>query len=127
MLQSDAADVLAIENMVEQLSEAYLTRDWDGFTSFFTQDAVWMPPDQPPLIGKDAWWSWIGGGWHRSTIEEQDTGSQEIVVAGDWAYEWHKETQTGPGWQRKFKGIFIMHRQEDGSWKIARYCFNLSP
>ena len=127
MGKSNDADVKAIEDMLEQSSEAFLARDWDGFTSFFTEDAVWMPPDQPPLIGKDAWWSWIGGGWHQSTIEQQDPGSEEIVIAGNWAYEWHNETQRGLEWKRNFKGIFIMHRQEDGSWKIARYCFNLSP
>jgi len=127
MGETNGTDVKAIEGMLEQLSAAYLARDWDGFTSFFTEDAVWMPPDQPPLIGKDAWWSWIGGGWHQSTIQEQDTGSQEIVVEGDWAYGWHKETQRGPDWQTNFKGIFIMQRQVNDSWKIARYCFNFSP
>jgi ketosteroid isomerase-like protein len=86
-----------------------------------------MPPDQPPLIGKDAWWSWIGEGWEQSTIEQLNSSHEEIVISGDWAYERHNETQIGPGWQMNFKGIFIMHRQVGGSWKIARYCFNLSP
>jgi ketosteroid isomerase-like protein len=105
----------------------YVARDWDGFASFFTEDAVWMPPDQPPLIGKDAWWSWIGEGWEQSTIEQLNSSHEEIVISGDWAYERHNETQIGPGRQMNFKGIFIMHRQVGGSWKIARYCFNLSP
>ncbi len=47
MGESNGTDVKAIEGMLEQLSAAYLARDWDGFTSFFTEDAVWMPPDQP--------------------------------------------------------------------------------
>ena len=127
MEKSDNVDVNAIKNMLKQAADAYLARDWDGFASFFTEDAVWMPPDQPPLVGKDAWWSWIGGGWDQSTLEQQNSSSEEIVVAGDWAYEWHNETQVGQGWQRNFKGIFIMHRQNDGPWKIARYCFNFSP
>ena len=123
----DSVDISAIENMAEELTEAYLALDWDRFTSFFTDDAVWMPPDQPPLIGKEAWWSWIGGGWEKSTIERQIVNHEEIVIAGDWAFEWHTETQVGQGWRANFKGIWIMRRQADNSWKVARYCFNYSP
>lgn len=127
MSKSDNTDVNAIKNTIKQLSDAYVARDWDGFTSFFTRDAVWMPPGQPPLVGKDEWWSWIGGRWDESTIEKMTVNHEEIVIAGHWAYEWHTETQFGPGWQRNFKGIFIMQRQDDNSWKIARYSFNHSP
>lgn len=123
----DAVDAKTIQDMLEQSADAYVARNWDKFTSFFTDDAVWMPPGQPPLIGKNEWWSWIGGRWDQSTVEQIAVSHEEIVVAGDWAYEWHNETQIGPGWQRNFKGIFIMHRQEDGSWRIARYCFNHTP
>jgi ketosteroid isomerase-like protein len=127
MANSDSVDIAAIKSLTEQLTEAYGAHDWDGFTSFFTDDAVWMPPDQPPLIGKDAWWSWIGGGWDQSTLQQHTTNHKEIVIAGDWAFEWHTETQVGEGWQHNSKGIWILQRQNDGSWKIARYCFNGSP
>ena len=40
MSQSDDADINSIEKMLKQSSEAYVARDWDGFTSFFTEDAV---------------------------------------------------------------------------------------
>ena len=126
MEKSDSADVNAIDNMLKQLAGAYVARDWDGFTSLFTDDAVWLPPGQPALIGKDAWWAWIGGGWAESTIKELNSIPEEIIVAGDWAYEWHNETQVGEGWEHNFTGIFILHRQESGSWKIARFSFNSS-
>ena len=64
----DKTDMDAIKELFKQAEEAYGARDWDSFSSCFTDDAVWMPPDQPPLIGKDAWWSWIGGGWAASTM-----------------------------------------------------------
>ena len=121
------ADVAAIKSMTEHLSEAYVSRDWDTFASFFTDDGVWMPRGQPPLIGKEAWWSWIGGGWDQSTIQQLTTNHEEIVIAGDWAFEWHTETQVHEGGQRNYKGIWILQRQDDGSWKIARYSFNRSP
>ncbi len=105
----DDADVNAISDMLKQFEDAFVSRDWDRFASFFTADAVWMSPDQPTLVGKKAWWSWIGKMWDRSAIEQMDSSHEEIVVAGDGAYKWHNETQIGSGWQRSFKGIFIMH------------------
>ncbi len=127
MADSESADVAAIKRLTLQGIEDYLARDWDRFTSIFTDDAVWLPPNQPPLIGKEAWWSWIGDSWDQSTIQEQTSNHEEIVIAGDWAFEWHTEIQKGEGWQVNFKGIWILQRQDDSSWKIARYCFNRSP
>ena len=120
-------DIRMIEELLEQLSQAYVARDWDRFTSHYADDAIWMPPGQPPLVGKGEWWSWIGEKWDQSTIELMNMNHEEIVITGDWAYEWHTETQAGPGWQRNFKGILILVRLANGSWKISRYCFNHSP
>ena len=120
-------DTAAIKSMTEKLLTAYIDHDWEGFTSYFTDDAVWLPPDQPPLIGKNVWWSWIGSDWEESTIQQQSIVHKEIVIAGDWAYEWHTQTQVGEGWQANFKGIWILERQDDDSWKIAVYCFNYAP
>jgi ketosteroid isomerase-like protein len=122
-------DVRAIEKMLDEHDRAYALRDWDRYASFFTEDAVWMPPGQPPLVGKDAWWSWIGPKWQQSAFGQLTvvTSHEEIVVAGDWAYEWHTQAQFGPGWQRYLKGILILQRQKSESWRIARYCFNHSP
>ena len=32
------ADVAAIENLVEQVKDAYVARDWEKFSGFFTSD-----------------------------------------------------------------------------------------
>ena len=87
MEKSKSKDIIAIEHLIKEAIDAYVARDWDGFTSFFKDDAIWMPPDQTPLIGKDAWWSWIGKGWDKTIIDEMVSLSEEIIVAGDWAYE----------------------------------------
>ncbi len=127
------ADIAAIESLAEQVKDAYIARDWERFSGFFTEDGVWMPGNRMPLIGKDAWWSFIQRGWERSSVEQMDVSSEEIVVAGDWAFERHNETTTskvkesGETRQRYYKGIWILQRQEDNSWKIARYIWNRNP
>jgi ketosteroid isomerase-like protein len=127
MVNTDTSDVSAIKHLAQQASEAYLAHDWEQFTSYFTENAVWMPPDQPPLIGKEAWWSWIGKRWGKRTMQQHVINHEEIIVTGNWAFEWHTESQIGEGWQVNFKGIWILQRQDDGQWKIARYCWNISP
>jgi len=127
------ADVAAIESLTEQVRDAYVARDWERFSGFFTNDGVWMPRNSMPLIGKEAWWSWIQGWWDQSAIEQMDVSTEEIVVAGDWAFERHNDTQVttskvdGETSQHYFKGIWILRRQEDDSWKIARYIWNRNP
>ena len=62
-----------------------------------------------------------------------DLSSEEIVVAGDWAFERHTEmtiskgNESGETRQSYYKGIWILQRQEDATWKIARYIWNRNP
>ena len=133
MEKSDPADVDAIKSVHEQLSGPYMARDLNKFLSSFTDDFVGMPPDEPPIIGKDAWHSWLSGWWDLVAVEQATGSSEEIVVAGDWAFERHYDSAiytskaSGEAQHRYFKGIFMLRKQADGSWKIARYCWNTNP
>ncbi len=127
------ADIAQIKNLTEQLKEAYIARDWERFSGFFTDDGVWMPPNMEPLVGKEAWWSFVESWWDQSAVERMTVSHEEIVVVGDWAYERHNETQVviprggGESSELYFKGVWILQRQDNGSWKIARYIWNFSP
>ena len=127
------ADIAAIKSLAEQAIDAYVARDWERFAGFFTDDGIWMPPNMAPLVGKEAWWSFVQDWWDQSVVEQMNVSHEEIVVVGDWAYERHNETQLvipkagGEPSQHYFKGVWILQRQDDGSWKIARYIWNFSP
>ena len=131
---ADDSDEAAVKAVGQSLTAAYIARDWDRFASHFTKDAIWLPNDFPPLQGKDAWWSFVEPFWHTSRIVDMDVQTREVVVDGDLAYERHDEMQVvvpavGEGEEAifHFKGIWIMQRQPDGHWKIARYIWNFSP
>ncbi|MCH8173451.1 MAG: SgcJ/EcaC family oxidoreductase [Proteobacteria bacterium] len=128
------ADIAAINAVTEQVREAYMARDWDRFSGLFTEDAIWMPGDVLPLTGKAAWWSFVEQFWDSTAIVEMDLVSEEIIVAGDWAYERHTETTVtiptegdGEPSTSRFKGVWLFHREADGSWKITRYIWNRNP
>jgi uncharacterized protein (TIGR02246 family) len=106
------ADIAAIKSLSEQAQDAYIARDWERFASFFTDDGVWMPPNKAPLVGKEAWWSWVQQWWDQSAVEQMNVSHEEIVVAGNWAFVRHNESQVtipvagGEPRQSYFKGIW---------------------
>ena len=49
-----AEDVAQIRGITEEWVRVSLVRDWDGLTSLFTDDVVFLPPDAPVVVGKPA-------------------------------------------------------------------------
>ena len=68
-----------------------------------------------------------------TTISQVEFTVDEIVIVGDWAFERHLDsavyTPNAGGDSRHLfnKGIFILRRQPDNDWKIARYVWNGNP
>jgi len=128
------ADREAIKIVSEQVQEAYIARDWDRFAAFFTEDAIWMPDEILPLTGKAEWWSFVEQFWTSTKVVKMDLVSDEIIVAGDWAFERHTETTVsaaraaeGESSTNHYKGVWLLRRQADNSWKIARYIWHWYP
>ena len=127
------ADIAAIKSLTEQAKDAYVARDWEGLSGFFTDDGIWMPPDMTPLVGKEAWWSWVEQWWDQVAVKQMEISPEEIVIAGDWAFERYNEAIVyvpkagGEPSESYYKGIWILQRQDDGSWRIARFVWNTSP
>ena len=120
----------AIKIVIEQAAEAWKAGDLNTFAGLFTDDSIWMSPGVAPLRGKDAWRAWLEPGWNDVTVVDLSSSSEEIVVIDDWAFQRHIngwveiDEVGGETTQYYFKGIWILRRQEDGAWKIARYIFN---
>lgn len=120
----------AIKTVIDDLTNAYVARDWVAFAGFFTDEAIWMPPGITPLRGEEAWWSFVQQWWDSSNVTDIGVTTEELVVIDDWAIERHTEYQvttfgdSAEPVSLYFKGIWIFRRQEDGSWKIAQYIWN---
>ncbi len=124
------SDEMAIMTVIDELTDAYVARDWNEFAGHFTDDGVWMPPGLAPLSGKDEWWSFVQQWWDSSEIRDMGVTTEELVVIGSWAIERHTEFQVvvfgddSEPVSLYFKGIWIFRRQDDGTWKIAQYIWN---
>ena len=124
-----AADVEAINAVRDAFVVAYNAGDAAALVALLTDDAVVMPPNEPALVGSDAYQSWTEAFFEQFTTELTIT-SEEIVVAGDWAFDRGVYTQTltsaagGDAIQDSGKYLVIFQRQADSAWKVARDIWN---
>jgi len=121
-----AADLAAIEKAHQDDIEATLTQDPKKLVDLWAEDAVAFYPGSPPAVGKQA----IGA--HNEKFHAQYPGLKvlsytskykNLQVEDGLACEWFvKEGQyklspeaAPTSWQAK--GLLVLKRQSDGSWK----------
>ena len=123
------ADIAAIESLTNQVMNAWNEGDLDAFMATVAEDAVYMPPGEPVLIGKEAIRNWYDFGKETYDVT---ISSDEIEICGDWAIQ--RETWKG-SWIQKDSGettqfeskdINIYRRQPDGSWKKSHSIWNFT-
>jgi uncharacterized protein (TIGR02246 family) len=117
------ADIQAIRNITEKWQVAINAGDLDTLMSFYSEDAIKIPPNEPAVRGKDA----IRSGYQKlfeKNIRQEKHVVADIKISGDLAVT--NTTWTLPGITEKAEGpskptgnwIRIFGRQPDGSWKI---------
>jgi uncharacterized protein (TIGR02246 family) len=117
------ADIQAIRNITEKWQVAINAGDLDTLMSFYSEDAIKIPPNEPAVRGKDA----IRSGYEKlfeKNIRQEKHVVADIKISGDLAVT--NTTWTLPGITEKAEGpskptgnwIRIFGRQPDGSWKI---------
>jgi uncharacterized protein (TIGR02246 family) len=103
--------------------------DVDRWLALWTDDGIQMPPDEPPVVGKEKIRARNGAALEKFKFDIAVT-NQELTTAGDWAYSRgvYRATLTpkqgGPSIPIDGKFMTILARQPDGSWKIHRDIFN---
>jgi len=125
-LESDTAAINDILTMYASSSEA---GDLSAWLSLWTEDGVQMPPNEPPVIGKDQIQKANKAAFDQFTFEMEIT-NKEIQIAGDWAFSrgTYAATVSPKNGDQPFpidgKFMTILERQPDGNWKIHRDIFN---
>ena len=125
------ADRDAIDALLEEAVQAFNTGDVDAYMACFAEDAVWMLPNQPAITGKEAARTWYQDLFERTSFNVT-ASTDELMVAGDWAYAQRTykgevvQKSTGQRIAGGSNRISILHRQTNGTWKIARDIWNSS-
>lgn len=123
------ADIIAIEEVLNQYAVAVNTGDLDLFISIHTDDAVNMGPDAPATFGKEELRASLEPLFDNFT-SEMTLYPEEAQADGDLGFA--RGTYTllmtpKSGGSPSFadgKYLTVCKRQADGSWKISRECYN---
>lgn len=120
-----AQEEAAIRATDAQWLAAVKSRDVEKTISFWSDDAIILPPDMPPVVGKKAIRDYVAGAFASpefSIIWELD----KVVVAssGDMAYATGNDVITykradGKRVSMNARAVVVWRKQADNSWKAA--------
>ncbi|WP_263367993.1 YybH family protein [Edaphobacter bradus] len=124
-----AADAQAIRDLDSQWSKSAAAHDVDGTVSYYSDDAVVLPPNGPMLTDKQAiragWAGMVGPGRNVSW----QTTKAEAAASGDIAYTMGTYSLTMQDAQGKpvsdrGKYLCVWKKQADGKWKAVQDTWN---
>lgn len=115
-----SADEQALREMTETHIRTGLDGDWAGWAATCTDDCIVLPPDEPPVHGRDAVRRWLEA---FPTIREFTGEVQRVEGGADLAYTHgtgHLVADAdGETVEMDFKWLAVFRRQDDGSWKMV--------
>ncbi|HKW09315.1 MAG TPA: nuclear transport factor 2 family protein [Gemmatimonadaceae bacterium] len=130
---ADRSQIVALDSMFVR---AWLRDDTAAVLGLFADDAVLVPPNAAPVVGRAAirawWWPQDGS---RTRILAFDRHIEEIdgnhalafvraVATLSWTYE--KKGRTTKQSSRS-NDVVVLARASDGTWKIVRQIWNTRP
>jgi uncharacterized protein (TIGR02246 family) len=135
--ESDAGLAAAIAGIGEHnraVEAALASRDLEAMMAEIAEDAVWMPPKEELLIGKEAIRAFYDRIFSQGGFEGGlDPDNQELHVFGDWAVfrAVLVGTATPSGGGEEYpvanKVVNLLRRGPDGTWKHVWDIWNASP
>src|ERR1700741_4668478 len=124
------ADEATLRKLDDEWSKAAGSRDVEKTISYYSDDAIVMPPNIPTLTGKEPirtlWKSMLdspdfSGGWKVTKVEVARSGDLAHVSGN---YEFNQKDDNGKPITDKGKYLEVWKKQADGSWKCVADMFN---
>lgn len=120
----------AVRRLILEALDVIRSDDFDRYFDLFTDDAVWMMPSSFKDVHQDEARSFYR--FTRKFKFDQETAVDEVVISGDWAYVRvrfdgylrPKVDDGSPPLRSVSRHIWILQRQADDNWKIARDIWN---
>ncbi len=119
-----------VSSLIVEALNVIRSDDFERYFDLFTDDAVWMMPSSFKDVHQDEARSFYR--FTRKFKFDQETAVDEVIVSGDWAYVRvsfdgylrPKVDDGSPPLRSVSRHIWILQRQDDGTWKIARDIWN---
>ena len=125
-----SADEATLRKLDAEWSKAAGAMDLDKTASYYSDDALVLPPNMPTIQGKQgarAMWQGMfsvpgfGGGWKAAKVEVARSGDLAYVTG---TYELSESGPTGKPKTDKGKYLEVWKKQADGNWKCIVDMFN---
>lgn len=132
MIEVDQQERQRVESAIEAEVTAIADDDIDGYLAVLAEDAVFLPPGLASMGGEELR-AWLREFLEQWRVEWLGFRHDETEISGDlafhrYSYSWRLEPKSGGRLQVAHgKGLHILRRGEDGSWKIAREAWNDRP
>ena len=126
---TSASDEATLRKLDDEWSKAAGSRDVEKTISYYSDDAVVMPPNIPTMTGKESirslWKSLLSptfeGGWKANKGEVARSGELAYITG---AYEFTEKDDSGKPITDKGKYLEIWKKQADGNWKCVADMFS---
>jgi uncharacterized protein (TIGR02246 family) len=114
----------AIEAAVTRYVAASNRGDADALMQLYAEDAVLLPPDHEPIVGREA----IRDFWRQGTDEGLEVTTLRVETDGRLGYLVGRYTLPATKDEPADSGKYVMclARQRDGSWKLTADIWNSS-
>jgi uncharacterized protein (TIGR02246 family) len=124
------ADIAALREILNKYAAMCHAGDLEGWLSLWTDDGIQMYPGAPSRVGKEQIRAGMKPAFDQFILKIAITSEMEAKVSGNLGFARGTYTLSmvpkAGGEETKFDGKYltILEKQRDGSWKIARDCFN---
>jgi uncharacterized protein (TIGR02246 family) len=102
----------------------------DAALALYADDGVFMPPYSPSAVGRAAVRKAYHAVFRELAFDVKFTIAELIVMAPGWAYVRTNSagstvhTSTGKTTAEANQELFILRKEDEGAWRIARYSFS---
>lgn len=121
----------AVTAQLHHYQAALNASDLDQVMALYAQDAVFMPQNSVPAVGRDAVRQAYQQVFAAIKLNIRFTIDEIRPLSRDWAFARTRSNGTAtplastqPGGAEGNQEIFLLHREADGKWRFARYIFS---
>ncbi len=125
-----AADETAISDVLMAYEEALNAGNVPSIMRLYAEDGVFMPQHSPSQVGADVVQAAYERVFTTINLSVEFDVVEIVLTAPDWAFARTNSVGTvtvqanGAKLSEANQELFILHKQPDGAWKIARYAFS---
>lgn len=121
----------AIHQQLNRYEQALNSSDVDRVMTLYADDAVFMPQHSLPAVGRDAVRAAYRHVFDTIKLDIRFVIDEVRPLSRDWAFARTRSNGTvkvlgsdQPAGAEANQELFLLHREADGQWRIARYIFS---